>query len=265
MACKTWLFVPATERFLSGRTDGLADALIFDLEDSIREDDKAAARERLRRALARAYDAEIYIRLNAGPQGAEDLRCLRGCRYDGLLLPKVEGPEPVQKLFEQVGEKKIIALVESPCGIMNLERIAQMPFLYGLAFGGEDYCRELGVETNDLAMQYARGRFVLLARVYRKYCLDTISMIYRDEAEFLRKFKESIAMGFHSRLLIHPAQARAVRSWEAENMKLEEMRRIVSIFEHSSGGLVRIDGRWYEKPHIERMKEQISLAENGNA
>lgn len=262
---KTWLFVPAEERFLSTKADGLADVLIFDLEDSIRDTDKTAARERLSRLLQFAFRSEVYVRINTGETGNEDLRRLNGCRYDGLILPKTDSPGTVLKLAEHAGNKKLIALVESPYGIMNLERIAELPCLYGLAFGGEDYCRELGVETNELAMQYARGKLVLLARCHGKYCLDTISMEYKDDSAFLQKYKESVAMGFHSRLLIHPAQVRAIRTWEEQSMSLDEMRRIVSLFENSSGGLVRIDGRWYEKPHIDRLKNQIAQAETDNA
>jgi len=262
---KTWLFVPATERFLSRRTDGLADALIFDLEDSIRGEEKCAARERLCQALEREHSSEIYVRINTGAAGEEDLRCLSTCCYDGLILPKVEGQETVQALFDRADDKKIIALVESPSGIINLEQIAALSFLYGIAFGGEDYCRELGVETNELAMQYARGRLVLLARYYGKYCLDTISMEYSNKELFLQKFEDSIAMGFHSRLLIHPSQVQAIRAWEEASMKIEDMRRIVRLFEQSGRGLVMIDGRWYEKPHIERLKKLILQAEIHNA
>lgn len=265
MTGKTWLFVPASERFLSGRLEGLADTLVFDLEDSIREEDKANARERLCRTLDRAPDAEIYVRINAGETGEEDLRCLAGRRFDGLLLPKVEHVEPILAAAEKLGGKKLIALIETPRGILNLEQIARLPALYGLAFGGEDYCRELGVETNELATQYARGRLVLLAHCYEKYCLDSISMEYRDTARFLEKYKESIAMGFDSRLLIHPAQVEAVRAWREAEMKPDEMRRIVRLFEQSSSGLVSIDGQWYERPHIERLKKRIAQAENENA
>ena len=262
---KTWLFVPAEERFLSTKTDGLADVLIFDLEDSIRDTDKTAARERLSRLLQFAFRSEVYVRINTGETGSEDLRRLNGCRYDGLILPKTDSPGTVQKLAEHAGDKKLIALIESPCGIMNLERIAGLPCLHGLAFGGEDYCRELGVETNELAMQYARGKLVLLAHCCRKYCLDTICMEYRDDTAFLQKYKDSIAMGFHSRLLIHPAQVLAIRNWEEQSMSLDEMRRIVSLFEKSSSGLVRIGDRWYEKPHIDRLRNQIAQAETDNA
>ncbi len=264
MIYKTWLFVPAAERFLSGRLDGLADVLVFDLEDSVRDGDKQAARERLCRALEREYGAEIFVRINAGAEGEMDLQALRSCRFDGLMLPKTEQAEAIEELALRAGDRKLIALVESLAGIVNLERIASLPCLYGIAFGGEDYCRELGVETNDLAMQYARGRVVLLARYYQKYCLDTISMEYRDREQFLRRFRAAAAMGFHSKLLIHPAQAEAIRAWEESNLDLNEMKRIVCRFEDSKDGLVEIDGRWYERPHIERLKKLIAQMEKKN-
>ena len=252
---RTWLFVPATERFLSDKLAGLADVLIFDLEDSIREEEKPSARIRLCKALNNDFGAEIYIRINAGAVGEEDLLSLNSCRFDGLIIPKVEKVASIIKLSEQIKDKKLIALIESVEGVFNLEQIAKLPCIYGLAFGGEDYCRELGVETNELAMQFARGKLVLLSKYYEKYCLDTICMNYIDESFFLQQYRESIAMGFNSKLLIHPAQAKMIRALEETEMKVEEMRIIVHTFEKSDSGLVKINEHWYEKPHIERLKK----------
>lgn len=260
MFYKKWLFVPAKEKFLSGRASLRADALIYDLEDSIRPEEKPAARERLCKRLSERAEKEVYVRINSGAPGLEDLRCLKDCQIHGFVLPKIDDGECIQQYAGLSGTRKLIALVESVSGVKNLEAIASSPLLYGLAFGGEDYCRELGVETNDLAMQYPRGRMVLLARYYGKYCLDTISLEYRDSAVFRKQFLDSISMGFHSKLLIHPAQVETVCGLE-ETVDLAEMREIVRQYEESSEGLVCINGRWYEKPHIDRLKAIINQME----
>lgn len=261
MFYKKWLFVPATERFLNGRLEGLADTLIFDLEDAIKQEDKANARERLVRRLKQAPEAQCFIRINDGEMGLEDLKVLQDCVYSGLVLPKTEDTAFAEKVSDLAPGKKLIALVESTGGIINLEKIVSSPLFDGVAFGGEDYCRELGVETNDIAMQYPRGCVVLYARHYHKICLDTISLQYKDRSAFLQQFQNAISMGFDSKLLIHPAQADAVHEWEEQLMSPADMREIIERYENSLTGLVRINGRWYEKPHIERMKAILSQME----
>ena len=257
---KKWLFVPATERFLSHSDDLPADVLIYDLEDSIRPDDKEKARERLCVKLRSKSEKEIYVRINSGEKGIQDLEVLRGKQYDGIVVPKMESTAALAAYDPYISGKKVIALVESVAGVKNIEQIAASPAVYGIAFGGEDFCKELGVETNDLAMQYARGQIVLNARYHNKYCLDTISLEYKDKERFLELFHNSVLTSFHSKLLIHPTQAEAVRSLEKEQ-DIKEMRAIVKLYESSQDGIVSINGQWYEKPHIERLKRMITQAE----
>lgn len=260
---KKWLFVPAVERFLA-HSDGLpADALIYDLEDSIRPDDKEKARERLCEKLSSKSQKEVYIRINSGKDGIQDLDGLHGKQFDGIVIPKMESSALLSAYAPYIVGKKVIALIESVAGVKNIEQIASSTAVYGIAFGGEDFCKELGVETNEDAMRYSRGQIVLNARYYHKYCLDTISLEYKDKDHFLKLFHESIAMGFHSKLLIHPAQAEAVLSLEKEQ-DIDEMRAIVKQYESSPDGIVFISGRWYEKPHIERLKQRITQAEAQN-
>lgn len=264
MLYKKWLFVPSKEKYLSDTAALNADVLIYDLEDSIREDDKEKARERLVRKLKQPQAAEVYIRINSGTLGLEDLKRLKECRFDGCVIPKTESADGLRPYLPYLEGKKILALVESIAGIMRLEEIAASPAVDAIAFGGEDFCRELGVSTNDLAMQYARGRVVYISRFYQKVCLDTISLEYRDTEKFLQQFRDSVSMGFHSKLLIHPAQAAAIQKLE-DGIDPDELKKIVQTFESSADGLVQINGRWYEKPHIERIRETIKLMEARNA
>lgn len=264
MLYKKWLFVPSKEKYISETTTLKADVLIFDLEDSIREDDKKAARERLARELSQPQTVEVYIRINGGKCGLEDLERLEKCCFDGCVIPKMESAGQLQPYLPFLEGKKILALVESVAGVMRVEEIAASPAVDAIAFGGEDYCRELGTATNDLAMQFARGRVVLVSRFYKKTCLDTISLEYRDTEKFLQQFQDSVSMGFHSKLLIHPAQAAAIQKLE-DGIDPDRLRNIVQAYEASADGLVQIDGRWYEKPHIERIKEMIKLMEARNA
>ncbi len=260
MLYKKWLFVPAKERFLCHTDELCADVLIYDLEDSIKPEDKSNALIRLCRKLQEKSVSEIYVRINPGKQGLTELECLSDYHIDGIMVPKVETLGMLQEYRPFIENKKIIALVESIAGIKNLDSIASSDVVFGIAFGGEDFCRELGVETNDSAMQYARSQIVLTAKYYHKYCLDTISLEYKDIVQFKQQFQNSISMGFDSKLLIHPSQAKVICSLE-EEFNIEEMRKIVCEYEDSPDGLLCLHGRWYEKPHIDLLKQMIQHAE----
>ena len=199
MFYKTWLFVPAREKYLNKNIH--ADVVIYDLEDSIKTDDKENARERLTEKLSQGQHNKVFIRINSGAVGTQDLSYLKNSRYDGVLIPKFEDPRVLEDYKEYLQEKEVVALIESGAGIVKLEKILSTEEIKGVAFGGEDYCKELSVETNDSAMQYARGRIILLSRFFKKYCLDTISLEYRDAERFTNTFMQSIQMGFDSKML----------------------------------------------------------------
>ena len=157
---------------------------------------------------------------------------------------------------EHLKGKSVIALIESTKGIIGLPEIGAHPLIQGLAFGGEDYRKELGFEAGEEASLFARNRLVLYASYNRKYSLDTVSMEIRDMGKFMEDYHRSKRLGFSGKLLIHPSQARAVKDYYRKNDG-EYLRSIVAAFENSADGILQMDGKWYEKPHIEKIKKYL--------
>jgi len=257
MFYKTWLFVPSIEKYLNSIPK--ADVIIFDLEDSIRAEDKSEARDRLKRWILNNKNnrtQEFFVRINSDREGQKDLEALHDCDFNGVMIPKFEDPFEIYRFVPYLERRKVIALVETVSGVIAIDTIAACEDIDIIAFGGEDFCRDLGVETNDQAMQYARGRIVLYSKYYHKCCLDSISLVYKDKERFRKQFENSLSLGFDSRLLIHPSQVKVVESLDSQ-INLEKIRSIVGEYEKSNTGLTYINGRWYEKPHIERLKELL--------
>lgn len=254
---KTWLFVPAKEKYAKRIPQIEADAIILDLEDSLspsqKEDGLRIAAEVLERY---GESRELYVRLNSGERFDGELNALKDIKFTGVMIPKFEDAALCEKYREQLKEKSVIALIESPRGIISLPEIAAHPLIGGLAFGGEDYRKELGFEAGEEAAFFARGQLVLYASCYRKYSLDTVSMEIRDMEKFMEDYRGSKKLGFSGKLLIHPAQAGAVKDYYRQNDG-EYLRGIVEAFEKCSDGILRIDGKWYEKPHIEKIKKYL--------
>lgn len=258
MLYDTWLFVPATDNYLLKINDLIVDHIIFDLEDSIKDSDKRASLIRLCEIAKRIDCSHHFVRVNYG--NLDEVQLLNQYKFRGYVIPKVDSKESIALYRPYLKDKQVIALVESVAGIVNIESITKDSLVFGIAFGGEDYCKELGVETNAIAMRYPRERVVLFSKYHHKYSIDTISMEYRNADIFSKQFQDAISMGFDAKLLIHPNQARVIHGLE-KKMDLELMKSIIKQFESSPNGLIKVQGQWYEKPHIERLKKVIKQME----
>src|SRR5262245_30368772 len=99
------LFMPASNARALDRARTLpADVVIFDLEDAVAPDAKAAARAMAVAAAASGgYGRrEVVIRVNGidTPWGRDDLAAAARSSAAAVLLPKVEAPAAVASAFE---------------------------------------------------------------------------------------------------------------------------------------------------------------------
>ena len=254
---KTWLFIPAKEKYMCKLPSIRADHLILDLEDSLTGEQKGPGLELVYEA-CRKYGGQrsIYVRVNSEERMEQELNRLSACPVSGFMLPKFEDVSVLERLRESLDGKRVIALVESVRGIVRLEEIAAHPLVNVLAFGGEDFCRELGYGTGEEAALFAKGKLVLYAAYYGKTSLDTVSFEIRDMEKFLLSYEKTRRMGFSGKLLIHPAQAQAVHRYcGAEERK--RLHHVVEVFRESGEGLIRKHGRWYEKPHTKKIEAYL--------
>ena len=88
---RSWLFVPAdSERKITKALDSEADAIIFDLEDSVAPAMKAVARDVLKNLLKRSGGPQWWVRVN--PLGSEfhkdDLELIGIADVHGIGLPR---------------------------------------------------------------------------------------------------------------------------------------------------------------------------------
>src|SRR6476469_988342 len=86
---RSWLFVPAdSDKKIGKALDSAADAIIFDLEDSVAPDRKAAARDILKRLPGRSGGPAWWVRIN--PLGSEytkaDLGVFASADFSGIVL-----------------------------------------------------------------------------------------------------------------------------------------------------------------------------------
>lgn len=104
---RSLLFVPGNSaKMMAKAAASGADVLIFDLEDAVHPDSKSAARQLVTAALASSAGGAParYVRVNALDSAwcAGDLEAVLPARPDGIMLPKLVGPEDLQRLADLI-------------------------------------------------------------------------------------------------------------------------------------------------------------------
>ena len=262
MADKTWLFVPTKEKFLKSFEKIEADYVILDLEDSLKEEQKEDGLTLAGDILQRyGKTRSIYVRVNSGKRMEKELHSLQRYDFAGFMIPKFENVDILKKFHDYIGEKEIIALIETTKGVIELPQIAASPLVHKLAFGAEDYCRELGFEAGEEATYFPRNQMVLYGAYNQKYVLDGVCLDVHNKDVFKESYRKTKRMGFHGKLLIHPNQVKAVQEYNS-SLDIEKLRYIVNTFKNSGEGVLFIDGEFYEKPLIDKIEDYLKKHSN---
>lgn len=258
---KSLLFVPAKEKMISKIQNFGADAFILDLEDSIEAEKKEEALETLSIFLHKnILPDKCFVRLNK-EHIREELEILHQFPHIGFMLPKFETLDWfADDIVEKLKVHDIIALVETPKGVANIELIVSCPWIEGIAFGGEDYSAITNMENSLETLYYVKSRLVMYAKAYEKQVYDTPSFVI-DNTELLEQdVRNAVKMGFNGKMAINPKQLDIIHRVFNE-CDLNEMKRVVQIYEETGRAVLKIDNKVYEKMHINRMKR--ILRENG--
>src|SRR5260221_6347676 len=194
-----------------------ADALIFDLEDAVAPDAKAAARETIAAAVgAGGYGKrELIVRVNGFDTAwaVADLTAAAPMPVHGVLLPKVESAAQVRlalSVLDRAGAPASLAIwcmMETPLGMLHAEEIAaSSPRLGGFVMGTSDLAKDLHARhTRDrLPMLTALGLCLLAARAYGLAILDGVYLDLVDDDGFAASCRQGRDLGFDGKTLIHP-------------------------------------------------------------
>src|SRR5258708_16858253 len=170
---RSWLFVPAdSERKITKALDSEADAIIFDLEDSVVPAMKGVARDLLKSLLKRSGGPQWWVRIN--PLGSQfirdDLELLSLADIHGVVLPKSESGADIVELSHRTGNIPVHAIVtETAASLFGLlsYRTTNSP-LTAMSWGAEDLSAALGASSKfdangELSFTYKLARTLCLA------------------------------------------------------------------------------------------------------
>jgi (3S)-malyl-CoA thioesterase len=259
LAPRTALFLPASNPRAIAKARGLAtDMVILDLEDAVREDAKAEARAAAVDAVAEGFGHRLCaIRINGIESGehADDLAAVSRSTCDFVVLSKVETAEDAAAVAEATA-KPLLAMIETPLGVLAAADIAGVPGVGGLIAGANDLRATLGIpgggrEGLSLSLQ----TIVLAARASAVWAIDGVFNALDDPEGLRAECRHGRALGFDGKSLIHPGQIEiASRAFGASEAELADAH---ALLEAATGGAERFGDRMIEAMHVEQARALI--------
>jgi citrate lyase subunit beta/citryl-CoA lyase len=270
-APRTYLFVPGNrpERFAKALACG-ADVIVLDLEDAVAPAAKGQARDAIAhwsRQTAEADRERIVVRINDAQSDAfaVDLQLLRDARLSNVMLPKAESADQVRALCAVVPAARVLALIESGCGVANVQQVALADGVARLVFGTLDYALDLDLEIAHSPEGLAHGASVL-AVASRVAGLPApvagVTPQLDDERRLLADLAWSRRHGFGAKLCIHPRQVAPIHAALAPSAQALDWARRVLAAEAASPGAAQLDGRMIDRPVV--LQAQRTLQRAGN-
>jgi citrate lyase subunit beta/citryl-CoA lyase len=279
---RSLLFVPGSSARMMAKADASgADVVIYDLEDAVHRDQKETARPLVAAALAgRPSKPPLrYVRVNAldTPWCEGDLQAVLPTAPDGIVLPKVSGPEDLDQLSTLIARwelprkaesTRIVAVcTETPQATLSLAaRPWKHPRLAGLLWGGEDLSTAIGATANrDDSGSYtapfalARSLCLLAAHAAGVAAIDAVFTDFRDSDALARETDAARRDGFTAKAAIHPVQVGIINArftpTEAERLWAE---RVVAAFEAAGSNVIELDGKMLDAPHLTQARRVLS-------
>ena len=285
---RSMLFIPgdSEKKLVKGDASG-ADALILDLEDAVSPENKAIARQRVAEYLEtrpRGVRAmQLWVRVNPFDSGMTltDLAAVTGGAPDGIMAPKVNGPEDVRRLSHYLDAFEANAGVEpglirilpvatetavAPFGLGDYAR-AGLDRLVGLTWGAEDLSAAVGASTNlgpdgkwALTYQMVRSMTLLAAHAAGIQAIDTLYTDFRDDAGLRASCAAALAEGFTGRIAIHPDQVAGINeSFSPSRADIDHANAVLAAFAASPGaGAVQLNGKMLDIPHLKQAQGVIA-------
>ncbi len=276
---RSWLFVPAdSEKKIAKALESEADAVIFDLEDSVAPGHKAAARDILKELPKQSNGPQWWVRVN--PLGSEfhkdDLKLIGSAYVHGIVLPKAESGADIIQLAHRTGNIPIHAIVtETAASLFGLlsYRDPKSP-LVAMSWGAEDLSAALGAaskydESGELGFTYRLARSLCLAGAAAAGVqpVDGIFADFRDDDGLRKETAAAAREGFTGKLAIHPAQVAVINAaFTPSADDVAHARAIVAAFEaRPDAGVLSVDGKMVDRPHLVQARRILERASQQEA
>ena len=283
MAMRSKLFVPGSRPELFDKAlRGDADALSFDLEDSVsasrKEDARRALQDLLSGPAARASGKTLIARVN--PLGSEhfhaDVRAVVRPGLALLNLPKVEAADDVLSAVQAVEAAERANGVTEPVGLLlNIESARGLRLAYalasahprvaGLQLGLGDLFEPLQIDRHEPAALHAvMLQMRLAAGEAGVFAYDAAYARFADSEGFRAEAGLARRLGYLGKSCIHPSQvAHANDVFRPTDDEIAHARRVAAAADEADArgvGAYTVDGHMVDAPFVQRARALLASA-----
>ncbi len=284
---RSLLFVPAdSEKKIAKSITSEADAVVFDLEDSISTANKSRARDHIAEFLNNHDQSEsepkFYVRINdlTTPYWREDLEKIVPTHPHGLLLPKARSGADIETLCKEIDTlEKASGLQPGTLDLMALitetaESLLNMPSFVGcnqrltaMTWGAEDLSAEIGAKANrDSSGRftdiygYARTQTLIVSAAAGCLPLDTVYVDFRNSEGLRAEALEACRDGFLGKFAIHPNQIGIINEvFTPTSEEIAHAEAVVAAFSEAGDvGVTSLDGKMLDRPHLVNAQRLLS-------
>jgi citrate lyase subunit beta/citryl-CoA lyase len=288
MMLRSVLFVPGNKANMLEKALGLKpDAFALDMEDSVPPAEKANARETVARFLPRfaATGIPVIPRVNSlDTEWIEaDLAAVVGPQIFGISVGKVRTAADISAISQllgslerraglSLGTLKLLPWIETAEAIVNVSAICRASErIVAVAFGGEDFTNDMGVERleDEAQVAYARQALCVAARAAHVPALDTPYFKLRDLDGLRESSLRAKSIGFKGRFAIHPEQLDALNEcFSPSAQEIAHAERVVAAYEEAESrgrASTSLDGWVIDVPVVKRARALLELARRARA
>ena len=277
------LFVPGSRPELFDKAlRGDADALSFDLEDSVSPSRKADARQALQDLLsgsaARASGKTLIARVN--PRNSEhfeaDVRAVVRPGLALLNLPKAESTEDVLAAAEALEAAERANGVTAPVGLLlNIESARGLRLAYalasahprvaGLQLGLGDLFEPLQISRHEpAALHTVMLQLRLAAGEAGVFAYDAAYARFQDVDGFRAEAGLARRLGYLGKSCIHPSQVvHANEMFRPTDDEIVHARRVAAAADEAEArgvGAYTVDGEMVDAPFVLRARAVLATA-----
>lgn len=268
MIARSLLYVPGDRADRVAKAFASAgDAVIVDLEDSVKPDRKVLARNMFaREVLARGAGVrrgatELWVRINSGDEGIADLDALAEVgpdgatafgHIDGIVVAKSEsagwldhiaGVVAAARTDQHRADVTLAPLIESARGLRSVDAIAAHPAVSRLHLGEVDLAADLGVRLPGGQSVLDAARVALVVASAAAGLVGPVGGVHLqiDDLDALATTSRALAdCGFGGRAVIHPSHCTgANEAFAPSDADREWATDVIARLAAATGGAVR--------------------------
>ena len=286
---RTLLFAPGSRPELLAKAQlGDADAMIFDLEDSVPLNAKDEARKNIADALAAGLKKPMFLRIS-NPRAGDfmaDLQVLANAssllNVAGIVLPKADDADDIQAVAKalkdveskhnmQEGTLSILPLIETCLGLRNGFDIAKASTrVIGMALASAeqgDFMVDLGGRwtPRSLTLAYPRSKLVVDARAAGvQWLVDGVFMNLKDTDMLREECLIARELGFVGKMAIHPTQVDVMHTvFSPSELEVAYARGLIAAFRDGEArgvGAVKYEGMMVDYANVRLAERTLALA-----